>query len=326
MAKADANVRLAKVNQVEHYMACFPVPPPLNVPAMLLLWLLKLSFIAYHAVQIAAGRLKGSLRRQKRHGRGSRKKEEVDSVSTTLKGWLQHSREILRGDPPPERHYPESRLHLRDFEVEGLLDKARDKYRKKREFDQWRAEESARSRFERMEATLQNQFDKIHDAARRDTRTDASPLHQSTPERSVEPKKEQRARAAAPEAVRSEANMPEAAMPEPPDIDPSPALQTPSQTAPVPNEFEEPKASLTVAAYGLPSTRSPVAVAFDRIDANGDGSITRTELTAEYKRVAGEMHGATGVKAHRGASGVGQRAIPRRLAETKPAIPTTARI
>ena len=120
--------------------------------------------------------------------------------------------------------------------------------------------------------------------------------------------------------------MPEPAILEQPDIEPSPALQTPSQTAPVPNEFEEPKASLTVAAYGLPSTRSPVAAAFDRIDANGDGSITRAELTAEYKRVAGEMHGATGVKAHRGASGVGQRAIPRRLAETKPAIPTTARI
>ena len=326
MAKADANVRLAKVNQVEHYIACFPVPPPLNVPAMLLLWLLQLGFIAYNAVQIASGRLKGSFRRRKRQGRGSRNREEVDSVSTTLKGWLQHSRKILFGDSPPERHYPESRLHLRDFEVEGLLDKAREKYRKKREFDQWRAEESARSRFERMEATLQNQFDKIHDAVRRDTRTDASPLHPSTPERSVDTKKEQRARAAAPEELRSEANMPEAAIQEPPDIEPSPALQTPSQTAPVPNEFEEPKASLTVAAYGLPSTRSPVAAAFDRIDANGDGSITRAELTAEYKRVAGDMHGATGVKAHRGASGVGQRAIPRRLAETKPAIPTTARI
>ena len=144
-------------------MASFPVPPPLNVPAMLLIWLLRLAqFVRRAAVDVGRWlrwRVWGAA------GRG----EPPPSLKGLSKGaaWLSAlcGNAARRGDraiePQQISHYP-PQLHLQDFQIESLLAKAREKFQKKKEFNEWRMQQSTRARFESIDTTLRQHLQSIN--------------------------------------------------------------------------------------------------------------------------------------------------------------------
>ena len=146
-------------------MASFPVPPPLNVPAMLLIWLLRLAqFVRRAAVDVGRWlrwRVWGAA------GRG----EPPPSLKGLSKGaaWLSAlcGNAARRGDraiePQQISHYP-PQLHLQDFQIESLLAKAREKFQKKKEFNEWRMQQSTRARFESIDTAMRQHFERMQDA------------------------------------------------------------------------------------------------------------------------------------------------------------------
>jgi hypothetical protein len=144
MEKADDNVRMAKSNQVEHYIRTYPVPPPFNVPAIF-----ATAFC--------------SLLRWMLHG------ASMHTARAMVKSWsavLCHGKARQRGQP--QQHYP-TRLHLPDNEVEALLVQARDKFHDKRAFTAWRKEAGHAKRFDRLEKELREGIEKVIDeVSRRD--------------------------------------------------------------------------------------------------------------------------------------------------------------
>ena len=192
---AEKNMRAAFAIALSHYIAAYPVPPPLNIPAMLLVLVYE---VLVHLGSDAVALIRWAQARGRRRGSAKGKKRfhteyALDGRTTTRRtrhiynddaggGFkcvsVSHLVEVCRGawrsllgQPPPEghpKHYPPL-LHLPDSELEALLGRARIKFVQTGEFDallhkpvqKWRAEESTRDSFDKLQGKLQNQQDKI---------------------------------------------------------------------------------------------------------------------------------------------------------------------
>lgn len=102
---------MAKVNQVNHYIRTYPVPPPFNVPAMLLsLAVILLRDSLHSLIDLGA-----TLHHVACHCRWPTARPSV-GIHLWWTGWRDGHARARR----TSHHYP-PRLHLPDSEVEALL-------------------------------------------------------------------------------------------------------------------------------------------------------------------------------------------------------------
>ena len=309
MEAAEKNMCAAFAIALSHYIAAYPVPPPLNIPAMLLVLVYEvLVHLGSDAVALirwaqARGRRRGSAKGKKRFhteyasdGRTITRRTRRDDASGGFKcGSVSHLVEVCRGAwrsllgrPPPEghpKHYPPL-LHLPDSELEALLGRARTKFVKKGEFDRWRAEESTRARFDKMQGELQNQLEQTQEKIERLETTIEKLLasgkllgaNGEEASRSGSPSPPAHAPVAAPGGGTSRApSMSQSASPPsmPSSVPPQPPPHTPSGRS-------------GSTGGGTPTGRgalpSPLDAGFDAIDTNKSGVITEDELMAAILR------------------------------------------
>ena len=135
---ATNTIQMSSCRNVNSYIAMYPVPPPLNVIALVIhgIWLgardgsFKICKCCMHLYQGP----------QRTNSRNSRKAQ--------------------RDDEKNRRHYPPS-LHLPDKEVEAILVQARDKLYKIEQKEHRRAEETQIARQEKLEALMKEHDDKV---------------------------------------------------------------------------------------------------------------------------------------------------------------------
>ena len=143
-AEADAVLRMRVVHLLRAYIVQYPLPPPFNLPALML-------DVSYTYLQMG---VRATLRPMLRAANRWRKEQTRFALPGVYKRrWKASRRGGAREGGAGGNHAPAYKA-TSEGEVEALVLQARDKLLRKLRFDSWKAEEGQRNRFNSLEVEL----------------------------------------------------------------------------------------------------------------------------------------------------------------------------